>query len=278
MGTGLNEALRAIERRNDEELHGVTSHIDFNLTVGNVSLGDRRLRELIWHFSRYRLRNEDFEFPDMLGAAYEYLIDSSPISAARKAASFTRPAPVVRMMVPPRRAATRRVGIRPMLRLSGGMLILSREYVDEHGGDGTASLAALAGQELNGSVWAIAKMNMLLHGIRDADLRNGDTLGRPEACRGRQAPAVRQGHHQPAVLYRATIGRDRRHFASRMFVRLDARDTGKKADLMFVQHMLAVLRPTGMAATVMPHGVLFRGGAERDIRLGTARPTTASRR
>jgi type I restriction enzyme M protein len=58
------------------------------------------------------------------------------------------------------------------------MLILAKEYIDEHGGDGTR--ADLCGQEANGTVWSIAKMNMLLHGISTADLRNDDTLAEPQ--------------------------------------------------------------------------------------------------
>ena len=71
-------------------------------------------------------------------------------------------------------------------------------------------------------------------------------------------------HHQSAVLQNY-IGEH--PFPERFRVRL-APETGKKADLMFVQHMLAVLEADGMVATVMPHGVLFRGGEEKEIRSG----------
>lgn len=147
VGTGLNKALRAIELRNDEELHGVTNHIDFNFTVGNVSLGDRRLRDLIWHFSRYRLRNEDFEFPDMLGHAYEYLLKEFADQGGKKGGQSYTPRPVVRMMcrlVEPQPGES----IYDPCAGSGGMLILAREYVDEHHSDGTAGRRlALAGQD-----------------------------------------------------------------------------------------------------------------------------------
>ena len=270
VGTGLNEALRAIERRNDEELHGVTSHIDFNFTVGNVSLGDRRLRDLIWHFSRYRLRNEDFEFPDMLGAAYEYLLKQFADQGGKKGGQSYTPRPVVRMMC-------RLVAPQPGESVydpcagSGGMLILAREYVDDHDRDGTAGRRlALAGQELNGTAWAMAKMNMLLHGIRDADLRNGDTLADPKHIDGGKLRLFDKIITNPPFSIGYDQAETRRHFGTRMRYGWTA-GTGKKADLMFVQHMLAVLRPNGTAATVMPHGVLFRGGAERDIRVGMLR-------
>ncbi|MBO0803551.1 MAG: SAM-dependent DNA methyltransferase [Nocardiopsaceae bacterium] len=270
VGSGLNKALRAIEMRNDQELHGVTNHIDFNVTIGNVSLGDRRLRNLIWHFSRYRLRNEDFEFPDMLGAAYEYLLKQFADQGGKKGGQSYTPRPVVRMMC-------RLVAPQPGESVydpcagSGGMLILAREYVDEHDRDGTAGRRlALAGQELNGAAWAMAKMNMLLHGIRDSDLRNGDTLADPRHIDDGRLRLFDKIITNPPFSIGYDQAETRRHFGTRMRYGWTP-GTGKKADLMFVQHMLAVLRPAGIAATVMPHGVLFRGGAEQDIRIGLLR-------
>ena len=76
----------------------VLTHIDFNRKVGQSKISDQKLRDLISHFSKYRLRNEDFEFPDLLGAAYEYLIRDFADSAGKRAVSST-PRSVVRMMV-----------------------------------------------------------------------------------------------------------------------------------------------------------------------------------
>jgi type I restriction enzyme M protein len=183
VGEGLNKALGAMERAN-YDLSGVVGHIDFNHTVGQTTLGDRKLRDLIRHFNRYRLRNDDFEFPDLLGAAYEYLLREFADSAGKKGGEFYTPRPVVRMMV---RLVAPRPGdsVYDPCAGSGGMLILAREYVDEHDRYGIAGQRLdLAGQELNGGSWAMAKMNMLLHGIRDADLRNGDTLADPKHTDG----------------------------------------------------------------------------------------------
>ena len=82
------------------------------------------------------------------------------------------------------------------------MLILSKEYLDEHGGD--SRKLGLAGQESNGSVWSICKMNMLLHGIPDADMRNGDTLAEPLHTEGGELMRFDRVHHQSAVLARTT--------------------------------------------------------------------------
>ena len=69
VGHGLNKALGALEQSNPESLEGVLQHIDFSRRVGNTAVSDKKWRDLIDHFSKHRLRNEDFEFPDLLGAA-----------------------------------------------------------------------------------------------------------------------------------------------------------------------------------------------------------------
>jgi type I restriction enzyme M protein len=260
VGDGLNKALGALEDHNDA-LEGVVQHIDFTRTVGQSRIPDRKLRDLITHFSRYRLRNEDFEFPDLLGAAYEYLIGEFADSAGKKGGEFYTPRSVVRMMVElvePRAG----MSVYDPCSGSGGMLILSKDYVEEHGGN--ARNLELAGQEYNGGVWSISKMNLLLHGIPDADMQNGDTLAEPMHVRGGQLVRFDRVLSNPPFSLNYT--RDGMRHPER-FQWGWAPEGGKKADLMFVQHMVSVLKGgRGIAATVMPHGVLFRGGAERDIR------------
>jgi type I restriction enzyme M protein len=261
VGDGLNKALAALEESN-AALEGVVQHIDFTRKVGQSSIPDKKLRDLIVHFSTYRLRNEDFEFPDLLGAAYEYLVGEFADSAGKKGGEFYTPRSVVRMMV---RLIEPRAGMRiyDPCSGSGGMLILSKEYVEEHGGN--ARNLALFGQENNGGVWSISKMNLLLHGIPDADIRNGDTLADPLHTEGGELirfdrvitnPPFSLNYTKDAIPYP-----ERFHYGW-------CPEGGKKADLMFVQHMISVLRPNGTVATVMPHGVLFRSGAEREIRKG----------
>jgi len=261
IGEGLNKALAALEDHNST-LEGVLRHIDFNRTVGRSRLSDKALRRLIDHFNRYRFRNEDFEFPDLLGAAYEYLIGEFADSAGKKGGEFYTPRAVVRMMV---RLAQPQEGMRiyDPCSGSGGMLILSQEYVEERGKN--PRNLGLYGQEENGGVWSISKMNMILHGIQGADMRNGDTLGDPQHVRDGELmrfdrvitnPPFSQNYSPEGIPY------------PERFPYGFTPATGKKADLMFVQHMLSVLRPGGMVATVMPHGVLFRGSTEKEIRKG----------
>ena len=259
VGDGLNKALAALEEGNTA-LEGVLQHIDFNRRVGTTTVSDRKWRDLIDRFSKYRLRNEDFEFPDLLGAAYEYLIRDFADSAGKKGGEFYTPRQVVRLMV---RLVDPREGmaVYDPCSGSGGMLIYARDHVTEGGGD--PRNLVLAGQENNGTTWSISKMNMLLHGIRDADLANDDTLAAPGHVRGGELQRFDRVITNPPFSQnydKASLAHTER------FVYGYTPEGGKKADLMFLQHMLAVLKRDGIVATVMPHGVLFRGGAEGTIR------------
>jgi len=259
-GNYLNKALAGLEEHN-VSLAGVLEHIDFTRKVGSTTLPDKKLRDLIVHFSQYRLRNEDFEFPDLLGAAYEYLIGDFADSAGKKGGEFYTPRSVVRMMV---RLANPQEGqsVYDPCCGSGGMLILSKEYLEEQGGD--PNHLSLFGQEASGSVWAIAKMNMLLHGITSADLRNEDTLTDPQHVEGGELMRFDRILTNPPF----SIGFSPSNQFPERFQYGQVPEGAKKADLMFLQHMVASLKSDGMLATVMPHGVLFRGGDEKRIRAG----------
>ncbi len=272
VGSLLSKALAGIEGEN-VSLYDVLEHIDFTRKIGQSKIPDIKLQQLITHFSTYRLRNEDFEFPDLLGAAYEYLIGEFADSAGKKGGEFYTPRSVVRMMV--------RL-IKPELQHdiydpccgSGGMLIAAKEYIDEHGEDGRK--ANLFGQEFNGTVWSIAKMNMLLHGISTANLQNEDTLADPQHVEGGELMHFdRVLTNPPFSIHWGNTEKDadgnpawKPKFEAERFPYGQVPLGAKKADLMFLQHMLAVTRDGGMVATVMPHGVLFRGGEERTIRAG----------
>ncbi|MFF0102755.1 N-6 DNA methylase [Micromonospora sp. NPDC005257] len=259
-GNGINKALSALEDANPDSLEGVVQHIDFNRQVGNSRIPDKKLRDLIAHFSKYQLRTEDFEFPDLLGAAYEYLIKEFADSAGKKGGEFYTPRAVVRMMVRLVKPVEG-MSVYDPCSGSGGMLIHAKEYVEEHGGNPRNLL--LAGQENAGSVWSISKMNLLLHGIPDAKIENDDTLANPRHAHGGQLDVFDRVLSNPP--FSLNYSSDGMRYSNR-FRWGWAPEGGKKADLMFVQHMVAVLKANGVAATVMPHGVLFRGGAERDIR------------
>ncbi|MFN7726698.1 MAG: N-6 DNA methylase, partial [Rubrivivax sp.] len=268
VGDWLNKALSGLQD-NNAALDGVVAHIDFTRQVGQSKIPDIKLRQLVTHFGQYRLRNADFEFPDLLGAAYEYLIGEFADSAGKKGGEFYTPRSVVRMMVRLIKHTLAHDIYDPCCG-SGGMLIAAKEHIDEHGEDGRK--ANLFGQEFNGTVWSIAKMNMLLHGISTADLRNDDTLAEPLHVEDGELMhfdrvltnppfSIPWGHTEKNTDGSAAWAPK---FAERFPYQVPL--GAKKADLMFLQHMVHVTRDGGMIATVMPHGVLFRGGDERDIR------------
>lgn len=259
VGNQLNKALAALEDANPE-LSGVLKHIDFNAPKGKTRLSDRQLVDLIHHFDKYRLTNEDFEFPDLLGAAYEFLIKDFADSAGKKGGEFYTPNRVVRLLVniiEPQEGMTvydPTVG-------SGGMLIQSKQYVEEQGQNGRN--LALYGQDNNGTVWSICKMNMILHNITDAHVENEDTLETPMFVEGNYIKQFDRVIANPP--FSQNYSRAAMKFPQR-FHHGFTPESGKKADLMFVQHMIASVKPGGKMATIMPHGVLFRGGAEKAIR------------
>ena len=255
----LQKALEGLENTNYQALSGVLGHIRFGRTVGETQVPDERWRRLIHHFNKYRLLDEDFEFPDLLGAAYEYLIAQFADSAGKKAGEFYTPRGVVQLMV---RILDPQGGtsLYDPTCGSGGMLNQGNEHALQHGGP----RLRLYGQEDNGAVWSIARMNLLLHGVPDADIRNGDTLADPKHIEdGRLMRFDRVIANPPFSQNYSKRGMkfgDRFRFGW-------CPTTGKKADLMFAQHMLASLKQTGKMAVVMPHGVLFRGGEEKKIRI-----------
>jgi type I restriction enzyme M protein len=260
VGSGLNKALAAIEDANPNTLQDVLKGINFNKKVGQRTMDDSTLIEFIQEFDGIPLSNDDFEFPDLLGAAYEYLIKYFADSAGKKGGEFYTPAEVVRLMVQiiePQEG----MSIYDPTVGSGGMLIQSKQYVQETGGD--SRNLELAGQELNGGTWAICKMNMLLHGIRSADIRQGDTLKEPQHLdRNGEIRRFNRVIANPPFAQPSPKESEIKTFKERFPIFT----SGKKADLMFVQHMVASLRSDGKLAVVMPHGVLFRGGEEKACR------------
>ncbi|WP_426781230.1 type I restriction-modification system subunit M [Pseudomonas syringae] len=260
VGTALNKALEALEEANPEALQDVLKHINFNKKIGQNTLDDDTLVNFIQNFEKIPLRDEDFEFPDLLGTAYEWLIKHFADSAGKKAGEFYTPAEVVRICVEICDPQENMSVYDPTVG-SGGMLIQARDYLRECGAD--ASELALYGQEKMGTTWSICKMNMLLHGISHAVIRQQDTLREPQhqAEDGQLKRFDRVLANPP--FSQNYIKKDIK-FPGRFPVWMP--EKGKKADLMFVQHMLAVLKSDGRMATVMPHGVLFRGGEEREAR------------
>jgi len=259
IGAELNKATEAIEEANTT-LEGVLVSIDFNI---KNKLSDKKLRDLISHYSKYRLRNEDFEQPDLLGTAYEYLIKMFADSAGKKGGEFYTPSEVVRLLVSLLKPEAGMRVYDPTVG-SGGMLIQTRNYLASHG-ENPRDLA-LYGQEMNLNTWAICKMNMFLHGVFNADIRKGDTLRDPAHIQhGELMHFDRVIANPPFSLKKWGKDEADNDAYGRFPYGTPPKDAG---DLAFVQHMIASLNAEGKMGVVMPHGVLFRGSSEKAIRKG----------
>ena len=259
IGAELNKATEAIEEHN-ATLEGVLVAIDFNI---KNKLSDAKLRDLLSHFSKYRLRNSDFAQPDLMGSAYEYLIKMFADSAGKKGGEFYTPSEVVKLLVA---LLKPHAGMRTYdpTAGSGGMLVQTRNYLAAHGEN--PSDLSLYGQEMNLNTWAICKMNMFLHGVFNADIRKGDTLRDPmHVEHGELMHFDRVIANPPFSLKKWGKDEADADAYGRFPYGTPPKDAG---DLAFVQHMISSLNAEGMAGVVMPHGVLFRGSSEKEIRKG----------
>ena len=264
IGESLNRACAALEEENPK-LEGVLAGIDYNdeRKLGDARNRDTVLARLVQHFSEVSLRNDRMAEPDLLGRAYEYLIEQFADDAGKKGGEFYTPQMVVRLIVE-LLALTEGMRICDPTAGSGGMLIECAHYIERKGGN--PDNLTLHGQEKNLSTWAICKMNMLLHELDDARIEKGDTIRDPKL--------VDEGE---LLLYDRVIANP--PFSLDEWGREVAENDGHarfrfgvppktKGDLAFVQHMVAVLNASGRLGVVMPHGVLFRGSAEGKIRQG----------
>ena len=264
IGETLNKACAALEEQNSA-LEGVLAGIDYNdeRKLGDAKSRDTVLARLVQHFSQVSLRNDRMAEPDLLGRAYEYLIEQFADDAGKKGGEFYTPRMVVKLIVE-LLAPTERMRICDPTVGSGGMLIECAHYVERKGGD--PRNLTLHGQEKNLGTWAICKMNMLLHGLPDAQIEKGDTIRDPKLV-----------HEGELLLYDRVIANP--PFSLDEWGHDMAENDGygrfrfglppkTKGDLAFVQHMVAVLNASGRLGVVMPHGILFRGAAEGKIRQG----------
>jgi type I restriction enzyme M protein len=264
VGEALNKACAELERENGS-LEGVLAGIDFN---DERKLGDTRNRDvvlgkLVQHFSRADLRNASLSEPDMLGRAYEYLIEKFADDAGKKGGEFYTPKKVVELIVE-LLAPTEKMRICDPTCGSGGMLIECAQYLQRQ--HKNAYNLTLCGQEKNLGTWAICKMNMLLHGIPDAKIEKGDTIRDPKLRDDDGLKLFDRVIANPPFSL-DEWGREEAEHDSFGRFRFGV-PPKTKGDLAFVQHMIATADRTGMVGVVMPHGVLFRGAAEGEIRMG----------
>lgn len=260
-GNAITIALAEVEKSNSALLSGVLSNTKFNKinAKGERAIDDATLSDILKEFNDFpKLQDENFEFPDLLGAAYEYLIKFFAESAGKKAGEFYTPYEVVYLMgqiLQPKEddeICDPTVG-------SGGLLITMHNYVENR--YGSAEKLTLHGQELKEPSYMMCKMNMIFHNIRNARIELGDTLLTPKLVNAGTLNQYDIVVANPPFSQNYTTAN--MQFKERFQNWMSKK---KQADFMFVQHMISVLKNNGRMAVVMPHGVLFRGGEEQKMR------------
>ena len=259
IGEEINKALHAIEDCNKEKLENVFSAIDFNseAILGKTEQRNKMIRNLMQDFMNIDLTEVD---EDIIGDAYMFMIERFGADAGKKAGEFfTRRsvAKLVAMLAQPKggdRICDPACG-------SGGLLLLAGEEVEKTG----SKNYALYGQESTGSTYQLARMNMFLHGRDHARLERGDTLNDPlliendalmkfDVCVANPPFSLKKwgAEHAESDQYK------------RFWRGIPPKDKG---DYAFISHMIETAKPkSGRVAVIVPHGVLFRSGAEGKIR------------
>ena len=273
LGEVLNVAGHDIEDANTPRLDGVLTSVNWNdeSKLGSPANREGIIRSLLNHFGELDLRDANLRDADggagnVLGDAYEYLINQFADDAGKKGGEFYTPRPVVRLIIELLQPGEGMRICDPTAG-SGGMLIYTAQYVQEQGGD--RRNLVLHGQERNRGTLAAGKLNLLLHGLGAARLEEGDVIAEPRLLDGAgQLLAYDRVIANPPFSLK-NWGHD---FAPNdphhRFDGHGAIPPRTRGDLAFLLHMLAVTNMTGMVGVVMPHGVLFRGGAEGKIRRG----------
>jgi type I restriction enzyme M protein len=260
IGDALTVALNSIENSRKEILEGVLSGTKFNAlkSNGDKVLTDEDLGKLIDNFNEIELKDENFEFPDLLGAAYEFLIKHFAESAGKKGGEFYTPTEVVQLMAFILQPGERASMCDPTVG-SGGLLITLRNYVEARYGN--AVNLSIYGQELKEGIYKMCKMNMIFHGVKNANVKMGDTLANP--LLKKDGVLIKYDivvANPPFSMNYKTEGMQHKERFQNWT------STKKQADFMFLQHMVSTLNNDGRMAVVMPHGVLFRGGEEQKVR------------
>lgn len=261
IGEVINKVLDEIEDSNKEKLEGVFRNIDFNseASLGQTKERNNRLKSLLEDFSdpRLDLRPSRVGNMDVIGNAYEYLIGRFAAGAGKKAGEFYTPPEVSQLIA-------RLVDPQPGERIcdpacgSGSLLIKCGNQV------GSKDFS-LWGQENIGATWALAKMNMFLHGMDNARIEWGDTIRNPKLLSDDRLMKFEVVVANPPFSLDKwgadEAGAD--HY-NRFHRGIPPKSKG---DFAFISHMIETITETsGRVGVVVPHGVLFRGSTEGKIR------------
>lgn len=263
MGEVINTTFEKIEDANRAKLQGVFRNIDYNSesNLGKTKDRNRRLKKFLEDLNdpRLDLRPSRVGNLDVIGNAYEYLIANFAAGAGKKAGEFYTPPEVSELIAelvdpqPGERICDPACG-------SGSLLIKCGNRVLR-----TSEDFSLYGQEVNGETWALAKMNMFLHGMDRARVEWGDTLREPKLIEDDTTMKFEVVvANPPFSLDKWGHGSAQSDPHKRFHRGLPPKS---KADYAFISHMIeTTTMESGRVGVVVPHGVLFRGGAEGKIR------------
>lgn len=266
LGSLINKVMERIEDENKAKLEGVFKDVDFNSDrLGNTKDRNRRLRNLIADFDKPELnfRPSVIGTEDIIGNAYMYLIERFASGAGKKGGEFYTPHEVsellARLMMP--KAGDR---ICDPTCGSGSLLITVAEQVPYKKGTNLRD-CSLFGQESNGGTWALAKMNMFLHGMDAAHIEWGDTINQPRLIEKDHLMKFDIVVANPPFSLDKWGAEQAAHDVYKRFLRGVPPKT--KGDYAFILHMIdTAVEGSGKAGVIVPHGVLFRGSSERIIR------------
>ena len=261
IGERINITLMNIEDANKLKLDGVFRNIDFNseAALGQTADRNRRLRQLLEDFAdpRLDLRPSVVGNRDIIGDVYEYLIGKFAADAGKKAGEFYTPAEVSTLLA-------KLVDAKPGDRIcdpacgSGSLLIkVAKEIGDKD--------YFLAGQESNGSTWALCRMNMFLHNMDSAQIEWCDTISSPGLVEGDELMRF------DVVIANPPFSLKKWGYANAKTDKFNRFHRGLppkiRGDYAFISHMIEIaMVGKGKVGVIVPHGVLFRSGAEGTIR------------
>ena len=261
IGYKLNEIFDKITNTNSPKLDKIFNDLDF---ANKDKFPNETLQRLINHFSQHSF-GDNYISSDLLGDAYEYLIEQFAADAGKKGGEFYTPREVERVIINILKPHEKD-HIYDMAVGSGGFLLEAYHHLKNEAGEKKARSLYLYGQEINIGTYAIAKINMFLHGLDSADIQRGDTLADPkflnpdcslktfDICVANPPYSISEWEYE--IFKNDKYGR----------VASYEMPPAKKADYAFVLHMVKSMNENGRAGIVLPHGVLFRGGAEGRIR------------
>jgi type I restriction enzyme M protein len=260
IGQKLNDIFDKLANANSPKLDKIFDDLDF---ANKDRFPNETIQKLINHFSQYNFGNT-YISSDLLGDAYEYLIKQFAADAGKKGGNFYTPREVERVILGILKPHQKDHIYDPTVG-SGGFLLEAYDYLKQKSGEKIAKTLYLYGQEQELATFAIARINMFLHGLDSADIRRGDTLANPQFLN-------QQGGLQTFDIVVANPPysiKDWEYEAFKTkFGRLEGYDAppDKNADYAFVLHIIKSMNTNGRAGIVLPHGVLTRGNAEARIR------------